>query len=232
MFEIFVMGFLLGMRHAMDSDHLAAVASLVSKTVSLRESVRLGSAWGLGHTITLLLLGSTVLLLDKLIPEQMALMLEFAVGVMLLALGLDVLRRLRKEKVHIHPHRHANGTIHIHAHAHIRSEQQEHQHQHISSFPVRALLVGVMHGLAGTAAVMILTLQSVQSFSTGLLYIVLFGFGSILGMAILSMVIAVPLRRTAQSHAKYYPFLQGTIASATILLGLNIMASIGLMGVF
>ena len=232
MFEIFVMGFLLGMRHALDADHLAAVATLVSKTLSLRESVRLGSSWGLGHTVTLLVLGCVVLMMDTMIPEQLARMLEFAVGLMLLGLGMDVFRRLLKDKVHLHPHRHADGTVHLHAHAHLDDEKQVHQHRHVARFPLRALLVGIMHGLAGTAALMILALQSVQSFSMGLLFIGLFGVGSILGMALLSVVIALPLRATAQSHARFYPYLQGGIASATLLLGLHMIVSIGVVGIF
>ncbi|MDQ6964343.1 MAG: urease accessory protein, partial [Mariprofundales bacterium] len=102
MIEMLGIGFLLGMRHAMESDHVAAVASLVTRSSSIGDSIRLGSAWGVGHTITLFLFGSVVMLLDSMIPEHVAIVLEFMVGVMLVVLGVDVVRRCIRDRVHIH----------------------------------------------------------------------------------------------------------------------------------
>jgi len=234
MIEILLMGFLLGMRHAMESDHVAAVASLVTKSPSMRESLRLGSMWGLGHTVTLFIFGSAVMLLDHMIPERMAMMLEFAVGIMLVMLGIDVVRRFMREKVHFHSHRHADGTLHFHAHAHSDEgthtasahSSVSHEHMHTEHFPLRPLLVGIMHGMAGSAAMIVLTLQTVHSFGMGLIYITLFGLGSIGGMAALSVVIMLPLRHSANRYARLHQYLQLGIGAATITLGVTMMVTI------
>jgi len=232
MIEILLMGLLLGMRHAMESDHVAAVASLVTKSPSLRESIRMGSVWGLGHTLTLFTLGSLVMLLDQLIPDRTALTLEFIVGIMLVLLGIDVIRRFMRENMHIHPHRHADGTLHMHVHAHAHDGLQahthaSHDHAHAGRFPVRALLVGMMHGMAGSAALIVLTLQTVHSFGLGMLYIALFGMGSILGMAVLSTAIMLPLRHSATRYASLHQYLLLAIGTSTVLLGSSMMYRIG-----
>lgn len=236
MIETVLIGFLLGIRHAMESDHIAAVASLVTRSPSMRESIRLGSVWGLGHTLTLFIFGSAVLLLDQMIPEQIALILEFTVGIMLVILGVDVIRRFMRESVHFHVHRHADGPLHWHAHTHSdETEQAEfshssHEHVHPERFPLRALLVGIMHGMAGSAALIILTLQSAHSFAMGMVYIALFGIGSIAGMALLSMVIMLPLRHSASRFAGLHQYLQLAIGSVTALLGISIMFGIANSG--
>jgi len=229
MIEILLMGFLLGMRHAMESDHVAAVASLVTKSPSMRESIRLGSVWGMGHTLTLFVFGSAVMLLDQMIPEHMALMLEFTVGIMLVALGIDVMRRFIQERMHIHVHRHADGSRHIHFHSHADKAlhaDHSHEHLHAGRFPMRALLVGIMHGMAGSAALIVLTLQSVHSFATGMIYIALFGAGSIAGMAALSAAIMLPLQQSANRFSALHHYLQLAIGSATLCLGISIMYDI------
>ena len=236
MIEALLIGFLLGIRHAMESDHVAAVASLVTRSPSMHESIRLGSAWGLGHTITLFIFGSAVLLLDRMIPEQIALMLEFIVGIMLVVLGIDVIRRFMRDSVHFHFHRHADGTLHWHAHSHETGKTEfnhansSHEHVHPERFPLRALLIGIMHGMAGSAALIVLTLQSVHSFAMGLIYISLFGIGSIAGMALLSMVIMLPLRHSANRFAGLHQYLQLGIGSVTALLGISIMFGIANSG--
>ena len=229
MIEILLMGFLLGMRHALESDHVAAVASLVTKSPSMRESIHMGSMWGLGHTVTLFVFGSAVMLLDQMIPERMALMLEFTVGIMLVALGIDVLRRFMRERVHFHAHHHADGTLHFHAHTHTEQTHHasdSHLHTHSERLPLRGLLVGIMHGMAGSAALIILTLQTVQSFTMGMIYIALFGLGSIGGMAALSVVIMLPLRHSANRYARLHQYLQLGIGAATITLGVTMMVTI------
>ncbi len=234
MIEMLFIGFLLGMRHAIESDHVAAVASLVTRSTGISESIRLGSVWGVGHTITLFIFGSVVMFLDNMIPEQIAMMLEFTVGIMLVALGFDVLRRCKNKHVHIHPHRHEDGTVHLHAHQHsYKTEHKSNEHEHIHTskpFPLRALLVGIMHGMAGSAALIVLTMQSVHSFSMGLIYIALFGIGSIAGMAALSIAIILPLR---QSHKRFnwlHQYLLAGIGSLTILLGFSMMIEISSNG--
>ncbi len=188
------------MRHAFEADHVAAVASLISKENSISNSIKQGVIWGLGHTLTLFIFGSIVIFMDTKMPERMALRLEFIVGIMLVILGIDVIRRLLKDKVHFHTHRYESGEEHFHAHSHkeeINHDSNEHRHEHKRPFPLRALLVGLMHGMAGSAALILLVLQTVKSPLTGLLYMLLFGFCSLIGMAVLSAIIAIPLQYTS-----------------------------------
>ncbi len=223
---LLLLGFLLGMRHALESDHLAAVASLATRSRSLGETIRQGAVWGLGHTLTLFLFGAVVLVTDRLVPEQLARGLEFAVGLMLLALGLDVLRRLRRERLHIHPHRHADGTLHLHLHAREASHRHDHAHP---GFPLRALVVGMMHGMAGSAALILLTLKTVQSPLTGLLYIALFGLGSMAGMAAVSTVIAIPLRLSSQRMQRLHQGLTALVGVVTLGIGGHLVWQIGMV---
>ncbi|MDQ6976222.1 MAG: urease accessory protein [Mariprofundaceae bacterium] len=224
MIEIVFVGFLLGIRHTMESDHVAAVASLVTKSPSMRQSILLGSVWGLGHTITLFIFGSAVLLLDQVIPENMALVLEFMVGLMLVILGVDVVWRFRREFVYHNSHLDESKQVERN---HSNSSDK---HRHGESFPIRALLVGIMHGMAGSAALMLLTLNSVHSFGIGLLYIALFGMGSIAGMAVLSMLIMFPLLHCSSYFIGLRQYLQLAIGSATTILGVSIMFSIANTG--
>jgi len=220
--SLLLLGFLIGMRHAVETDHVAAVASLATRSKSMADTIRQGAAWGLGHTLTLFLFGSIVLILDSVMPERLAHFLELAVGVMLVGLGVDVLRRLIAERVHFHVHHHHGGEVHFHAHSHTGEkahDPKKHQHEHPSGFPIRALLVGLMHGMAGSAALILLTLQTVHSPWTGLLYIALFGVGSMIGMALLSVVIAIPLRASARGVTWLHNGLQAVVGVATIAVG-------------
>lgn len=228
------LGFLIGMRHALDTDHLAAVASLATRDQTMGDTIRQGAIWGIGHTLTLFLFGSLVLLLDAVIPQTLAAALEFMVGLMLLALGIDVLRRLLRERIHFHRHSHADGTLHFHAHSHSgecgHPPVHVHEHRSPQAFPLRALLVGMMHGMAGSAALILLTLQAVQTPLTGVAYIALFGIGSIAGMALLSVIIAVPLRYSATSMTWMHNGLQAAIGVITVAIGSVIVYDIGIAG--
>jgi len=230
--SLLTLGFLLGMRHALESDHVAAVASLASRNQSLGDSLRQGAVWGVGHTLALLFFGSIVLLLDAAIPQNLAQALEFTVGLMLIILGLDVLRRLLGERIHVHPHRHADGSFHIHAHSHTGKDPHPpvHQHAHPGQFPLRALLVGIMHGMAGSAALILLTLHSVHSPLTGLAYILLFGVGSIGGMAALSVVIALPLRYSFSNWRRGHIGLQALVGMVTLGIGSVMVYQIAVLG--
>jgi len=198
--SMLLIGFLLGMQHATEADHLAAVATLATRQNSLAQTMRQGVAWGVGHTLTLMLLGGVVLALGTAIPQHFSQALEFGVGLMLIALGADVLRRVVRQRIHIHAHSHGGGLAHVHAHshegegAHVASK---HHHAHRTKPPLRALAIGMMHGMAGSAALILLSLGAAQSPTLGLLYIVLFGIGSIVGMGLLSIAIAIPFRLSA-----------------------------------
>jgi len=220
MLGLLILGFFIGMRHALEADHVAAVSSLATRSASPRECVKQGVFWGLGHTATLFIFGSAVLLLDRVLPERLASGLELAVGVMLVVLGLDVLRRLARERVHFHLHEHEDGVRHFHGHSHARGPvHRAHHHGHWRKLPLRALVVGLVHGMAGSAALILLTLESVPSVAAGLLYILLFGVGSIAGMALLSAAIAVPLRYSAAGLTRLHGLLHGAIGLATVAIG-------------
>ncbi|MGB5259706.1 MAG: urease accessory protein [Gammaproteobacteria bacterium] len=232
--SLLLLGFMLGMRHAFEADHVAAVASLASRSSSVRDGLRQGAVWGVGHTLTLFVFGSMVLLMDSMIPERLAQGLEFAVGVMLVLLGIDVLWRVIHERVHFHVHRHDNGTRHFHAHSHSNEQGHPaiHRHQHPAkdAFPLRALFVGLMHGMAGSAALILLTLQAVDSPWTGMVYIALFGVGSMAGMAVLSFVIAIPLRYSAAGLTGLHNGLRLVIGMATLIVGSQMVYQVVFVG--
>jgi ABC-type nickel/cobalt efflux system permease component RcnA len=223
---ILLLGLLLGMRHALDADHLAAVATLVTRSRSIGQTVLQGLAWGAGHTLTLLLFGGAVLVLGLVLPERAAPALELAVGVMLVVLGAELLYRLWRRRVHFHAHRHRDGAKHFHAHAH-EGKSRRHdpeRHEHGQGFPLRALLVGMVHGMAGSAALILLSLEALRSPAWGLVYIAVFGIGSIAGMAALSVVIAIPMRLTSRRLTsgrldRAHGGLSALVGLGTVLLG-------------
>ena len=224
MVNLLLLGLFLGLRHALDADHVAAVATLTSKNRSLSDSIRQGVAWGLGHTITLLMFGSIVIFMDTIMPDYLAKKLEIAVGVMLIMLGADVLRRVYRGKVHFHSHQHENGDSHFHAHSHAgqllsRHNDLKHDHQHADKFPLRALMVGLMHGMAGSAAVILLSFETGTTPLQGMMYILLFGLGSMIGMALLSLIITLPLRLFANQLTWAHNSFQVLIGLLTISLG-------------
>lgn len=227
MSSLLLLGFMIGMRHALDADHLAAVAAITTQhSNSIRSSIRHGLVWGLGHTITLFLFGSVVIWMDTVVPEKLTQVLEMGVGIMLMALGLDVLRRVVRERIHYHIHRHKQANAHFHAHSHHAEpvhQLSKHNHSHDNRFPVRTLMIGLMHGMAGSAALILLTMETVDSLWLGLWYMLLFGVGSMLGMAILSIIIAIPLRSSAHALTWMHNGLQTAIGVLTCGLGISIV---------
>ena len=232
MLSILTLGFLIGMRHALEADHVAAVASLASGSKTIRQTVFHGAVWGLGHTVALMVIGTVVIVMNSTVPETVAHWLEFTVGIMLVILGADVIRRMIRDRVHFHFHKHTlYDRAHLHAHSH-RGEGEHasspHDHTHNKGLTARVLAVGLMHGMAGSAALVLLVAGTITSTVTAVLYITLFGFGSIVGMAALSAVIAVPLRYSAKSMTWAYNGMQVTVGVGTISLGLYTMYSLGL----
>lgn len=204
--SLLAFGFLLGMKHAVEADHLAAVATLAARRGSLFGALRQGAAWGLGHTITLLIFGGVVLALGHAIPERLDLMLQMVVGLMLVALGLDLLRREVRnappaQEVRVFaggPDASAPNPPRPLALATAEPLSTDAPGaEPVSLIPGRALMVGMMHGMAGSAALIVLSLNAAPSAFVGMVYILVFGLGSILGMAMLSTMIAIPLRATS-----------------------------------
>ncbi len=226
MLSLLFLGFIVGMRHALEADHFAAVSALASKGLNTRQAIRHGVAWGLGHTITLFLFGVSVLLVDQLIPAKLAETLELAVGGMLILLGIDVLWRASKNRIHYHLHKHDNKNSHFHAHSHAgegEHAKSEHSHKHDNDFPIRALFIGLIHGMAGSAALILFTTNSVPSIGLGLAYIALFGIGSIVGMALLSMIISIPIHASSKRLTWLHNGLQLSIGIFTLGIGASIV---------
>jgi cytochrome c biogenesis protein CcdA len=222
MFGILGLGFLLGMQHALEADHIAAVSSIAARRSQIGDIVKHGLTWGLGHTLTLFVFAGIAILLGRAIPETAAKPIEGAVGVMLIGLGAHVLWRLWRDRVHFHRHGHADGTVHFHAHSHAGDTQPHtrtaHTHEH--GFRWRTLLVGLMHGMAGSAALLVLAVTQASSPVAGLGYVALFGIGSMIGMGALSAVIAVPLAVSARFLTVANRALQGAVGAVTIAIGL------------
>jgi ABC-type nickel/cobalt efflux system permease component RcnA len=231
-------GLLLGMQHATEADHLAAVASLASRERSLEAGIFHGIAWGIGHALMLLVVAGAIGFLGWAISPLMAGNMERVVGAMLILLGIGVLRRLWRERIHFHVHthtRHANvlapqtQITHFHAHSHA-GELQPHwlsAHAHSHKLPWRSLLVGMVHGLAGSAALALLASQSMPSPGWMLVYIAIFGIGSILGMALLSGILAIPLGLTARHLTGVYRALNDVVALFSLALGGRLLFGLG-----
>lgn len=225
MSAILLLGFLIGLQHAMEADHVAAVASLATQSRSLSDTAKQGISWGLGHALTLFVFAGLALALHAAVPERMAHLLETMVGFMLILLGLDVLRRLFRDRIHFHQHSHGKFN-HFHAHSHLgggEHRKDPHHHDHPKGFSIRALFVGMMHGMAGSAALILLTLETVASPLQGLLYILLFGVGSIVGMGLLSLIIALPLRYSAKNLTWSYNGLKAMVGIITVGLGVIVV---------
>lgn len=194
------LGFVLGLRHALDADHLAAVSTFASQERSLKRSSLIGVYWGMGHTAALLVFGMAVAAFRVVLTERHAQALEFAVALMLIALGANVLWKLaRTPAIHVHTHAH-DGVTHSHLHVHVgEKEHGPHEHQHhILKVAGKPFVVGVVHGLAGTAALMMLVVGAIPSLLLAAGYILIFGVGSIGGMALMSLLISLPVALAAR----------------------------------
>ena len=196
------LGFVLGLKHALDADHLAAVSTMASERRSLFSSSLIGALWGLGHALSLMIGGVFVILLHFEIGERTGKALEFCVGLMLVGLGVNALHKLaRGGHMHIHVHEH-DGHWHAHPHIHDGRHKDELHAHHGLKLGARPLLIGLMHGMAGSAALTLLVLTTIPSRLVGFLYIVIFGTGSIGGMMIMSTLFALPSRLTARRFAR------------------------------
>lgn len=219
------LGFLIGLQHALEPDHVAAVVSISTRGGRLRDHARNGALWGIGHALMLLAVAGTCVALGVVIPERASELLEGAVGVMLVVLGASVVVRLRRRGIHVHAHEHADGTRHLHAHGHPRGEPtHEHAHPARLSTP-RTLLVGAIHGVAGSAALVLLVGATAQSPQLGLAYIALFGLGAVVGMMALAATISLPLGWSARRVAGAHRVLCVLVGLFSVGLGLSMVWS-------
>ena len=222
------LGFALGLKHATEADHLAAVSTIVSERRSILQSARVGGLWGLGHTASLFIAGLLVIVLGIAIPERVASVLEFCVALMIVTLGTRLLYlTLRTTRtVHVHSHTHG-GKPHFHLHFHqshdSHSVYQSHDGLHSGLSRWRTFFVGVVHGLAGSAALTLLVLTEVMrngSRVLGLSYLLVFGIGSIGGMLIMSSLIGIPFVLGSRFLRRAPELLQFSAAVASVAFGI------------
>ncbi|HEX3175278.1 MAG TPA: urease accessory protein UreH [Methylomirabilota bacterium] len=208
-------GFVLGLRHALDADHVAAVSTFVGQNRNVYRSCVIGTLWGIGHTAALLAAALVTSVLRLRIPPDVGRTLEGVVAVVVVALGANVLlRSLGGLRLHRHEHAH-DGASHRHLHLHLGAETA-HRHVHLIRGARRPVLMGALHGLAGSAALLLLVLATMPSTLAALLYVAVFGIGSTLGMLIVSGLIGIPF---------------AVSGSARLRLGLQLAVGVGSIGV-
>jgi cytochrome c biogenesis protein CcdA len=201
-----LLGFMVGLRHATDADHVVAVSAIVARERTLRGAAFIGAAWGLGHTITLLLLGGAIIVFGLAVPRPVALGLELLVGVMLIGLGVWNFisrRHLRNApSAHIHPERSPRRAL-------------------------RPLAVGSMHGLAGSAAAALLVVATVQKATWGMVYLLIFGIGTMLGMTVLTTVLALPLGGMLRRFSRAETWVRVGSGVLSVVIGVFVVYEIG-----
>jgi hypothetical protein len=224
-FAVLLLGFVLGLRHALDVDHLAAVSTIVSERRSFWSSSLIGALWGLGHTAALLAAAVVVIALHIEIPEELTHLLELGVAAMLVILGANLLRTLWKDgTLHHHVHAH-DGVVHVHPHVHRPGEATAHGHP--SAIGRKPFFVGLVHGLAGSGALMLAVLATIPSPPLALAYVGVFGAGSVGGMVVMSVLLALPLALTAERFGRAEVALRASAAVASIAIGFAIAWQLG-----
>ena len=233
-FAIIALGFFLGMRHATDADHVIAVSTIVTAQRSRRSAAWIGALWGLGHTVTIALVGCAIILFGLVIPPRLGLALELAVGVMLVVLGFLSLRGgwpAASGDVHVHAHAHGD-YVHTHAHGHA---PEAHPHapdqtplsrldRSLAALKpyqfARPLIVGLVHGLAGSAAVALLVMTTIRDPRWAAAYLLVFGFGTILGMMLITFGLASAIHFTRERSGAFSRHLRFAAGVLSVVFGL------------
>jgi high-affinity nickel permease len=204
---IAALGFFLGIRHATDPDHVIAVTTIVSRERRVGTAALIGALWGVGHTFTILVAGGAIVLFEVVIPARVGLTMELSVALMLILLGgttvIGVLRprghpHVHGDYVHAHPHGH-DRVDHDHGEQETPVARLDRRFGRLGLYhAVRPLVVGVVHGLAGSAAVALLVVATIHDVTLSLAYLLVFGLGTIAGMILITMAIALPFAFTAR----------------------------------
>jgi high-affinity nickel permease len=219
--SIACLGFFLGMRHATDADHVIAVSTIVSRERAVRSAVFVGALWGLGHTLTLMLVGGAIVLFGLVIPAKLGMSMEFSVGLMLVLLGLWNLKSFG-QWLSLRRHDHDS-----HSHAHHNEEHEPMRHWldvRFGKLPlyqmIRPFVVGVVHGMAGSAALALMVLPMIHNPYWAVGYLAIFGMGTIAGMMLITTAIALPFSYTMARSAILHGRLG--LASGFISLGFGL----------
>lgn len=216
------LGLLFGLKHATEADHVIAVSTIVSEHRQIHRAALVGALWGMGHTVSLIAVGVVVLTLRIAISEAVAGWLELGVAVMIIGLGVSaVLRGMRgRSTVHVHRHTHDDDD---HAHLHFHEASEPHVHgadgHPVAKLGLKPFIVGAVHGLAGSAALTLLVLAQIDAPPLGLLYLVVFGLGSIAGMLAMSGLIGLPFALTSRGVARNHQVLQIAAGMFSVLFG-------------
>ncbi len=213
---VFGVGFLLGLRHALEPDHMIAVSTIASRSGSLFKAAMAGIFWGIGHTLTLLIVGLLLIGVRVAIPPIVEQWLEAGVGIMLIVLGWMSVRSIWREKVHVHAHEH-DGERHIHFHSH--KSQRDHEHRHVINPQRTSFLIGMIHGFAGSGALAMMTMASIETTMQAIIYILLFGIGTILGMLMFTLLLGLPFILFANSSEKTVQVLSIATGFLSIIYG-------------
>ena len=207
-----LVGFVLGLKHSTEADHVAAVSTLVTDTHGARRGALVGAFWGFGHLLTLFIVGGTLIVLGVRMSARIQWSLEFLVALILIGLGIRTLARASRGRYHFHEHKHG-GHIHAHVHFHaLEKAAAEHgaqapiaEHHGVPQAGAQAksrglgpMLLGMAHGLAGTAGLMLLILATIPTRLFGIIYLLIFGTGALVGMAGFGALLGAPLGRAAE----------------------------------
>jgi high-affinity nickel-transport protein len=221
--SIVALGFLLGMRHATDADHVVAVATIVSRERTMSVAARIGAVWGVGHTLTIVFVGAPIILFNWAVPPRIGLTMELSVGLMLILLGTLNITGVHRTRQAQAPHAHGPGDAAI-------GWMDRAVGPRKSCHVVRPLLVGIVHGLAGSAAVALLVLTTIRDPIGAIAYLIVFGVGTLAGMVLVTTVIALPFTTAAAGVENTHRRLQLATGLLSLAFGCFIAYKIGIVG--
>jgi len=222
LFTVLGFGFLLGLRHATDADHVVAVTTTLGRHGKIRHSALIGILWGIGHSITVTLIAIPIIFYSLIISERLSSILEFFVGLMLVVLGILSLRSIPLT-AHKHTHKSKAGTQHSHFHFHILNSLNNDLHHIGIVQTIRPVVVGLVHGLAGSAAIALLISSTINNPKLGALYLFIFHFGVVIGMVIITTLLGASILLIKKRSEKTHRYLIISSGILSFIFGLYIM---------